>query len=158
MKIEAIAATYGLCDPPPDKRRRVPSFDELERSVERQYGAYLPANASIPGQLKNALDWASRPYPDNALRQKPVAVVGVSTGVFGAVWAQAELRKVLATAGAHVLDDELAISTAHDAFDRDLTLTDRVLSTRLEHILAKLQVRAIREIIPLGDGSARAPQ
>ena len=64
-------------------------------------------NGSIPGQLKNALDWASRPYPDNALRHKPVAVIGASTGLFGAIWAQADLRKVLATAGAHVLDEEL---------------------------------------------------
>jgi chromate reductase len=95
-------------------------------------------NASIPGQLKNALDWASRPYPDNALRQKPVAVVGASTGVFGAVWAQAELRKVLTTAGAHVLDDDLPIGNAYEAFDDDRRLADGELSTRLEHILVNL--------------------
>ena len=59
-------------------------------------------NASIPGALKNALDWASRPFPDNCLRGKPVAVIGASTGLFGAVWAQAELRKVLKTIGAAV--------------------------------------------------------
>ena len=52
-------------------------------------------NSSVPGQLKNALDWASRPFATNVLRFKPVAVVGASTGAFGAVWAQAELRKVL---------------------------------------------------------------
>ncbi len=51
-------------------------------------------NHSIPGQLKNALDWASRPLATNPLRNKPVAVVGASIGAFGAVWAQAELRKV----------------------------------------------------------------
>ena len=56
-------------------------------------------NASIPGVLKNAIDWASRPFPDNALRDKPVAVIGASTGLFGAVWAQAELRKVVASHG-----------------------------------------------------------
>ena len=59
-------------------------------------------NGSIPGVLKNALDWASRPFPDNALRGMPVAVVGASTGLFGAVWAQAEVRKVLETIGADV--------------------------------------------------------
>ena len=53
-------------------------------------------NSSIPGQLKNAIDWASRPIATNVLRNKPVAVIGASTGMFGAVWAQAELRKVLA--------------------------------------------------------------
>jgi chromate reductase, NAD(P)H dehydrogenase (quinone) len=98
-------------------------------------------NGSIPGQLKNAVDWASRPYPDNALRRKPVAVIGASTGVFGAIWAQAELRKVLTTAGADVLDDELPIGTAEEAFAEDRTLADRELSRRLEHILRGLMSR-----------------
>ncbi len=52
-------------------------------------------NASIPGVLKNALDWASRPVAETPLRGKPAAVIGASTGLFGAVWAQAETRKVL---------------------------------------------------------------
>ena len=73
-------------------------------------------NASIPGVLKNALDWASRPFPDNALRDRPAAVIGTSTGLFGAVWAQAELRKVLRHAGAHVLDEEVPVPTADLAF------------------------------------------
>jgi len=63
-------------------------------------------NSSIPGVLKNALDWVSRPVATNSLRNKPVAVVGASTGAFGAVWAQAELRKVLAAIGARVKDLE----------------------------------------------------
>ena len=69
-------------------------------------------NASIPGQLKNALDWASRPIAANVLRNKPVAVVGASTGVFGAVWAQAELRKVLSTIGARVVEGDVAVGQA----------------------------------------------
>src|SRR5689334_8728617 len=64
-------------------------------------------NASVPGQLKNALDWISRPFDTNVLRGKPVAVVGASKGAFGAVWAQAELRKVLGTIGARVVEAEL---------------------------------------------------
>jgi len=74
-------------------------------------------NSSIPGQLKNALDWASRPFPENALRGKPVAVIGASTGMFGAVWAQAELRKVLGATGARVLEVELAVGHAHEHLD-----------------------------------------
>jgi len=79
-------------------------------------------NASIPGQLKNVIDWVSRPVATNALRNKPVAVVGASTGAFGAVWAQAELRKVLAALGARVLGVELPVPHAHTRFDeRGLT-------------------------------------
>src|SRR6478735_3160354 len=76
-------------------------------------------NGSIPGVLKNAIDWASRPFPDNSLRGKPVAVIGASTGLFGAVWAQAEARKVLATIGADVLDRELPVGQADEAIGGD---------------------------------------
>ena len=69
-------------------------------------------NHSVPGSLKNAVDWVSRPLADNPLRSKPVAVIGASTGIFGAVWAQAELRKVLGALGARVLDHELAVGQA----------------------------------------------
>jgi chromate reductase, NAD(P)H dehydrogenase (quinone) len=69
-------------------------------------------NSSIPGQLKNALDWVSRPIATNPLRNKPVAVVGASTGAFGAVWSQAETRKVLKAIGARVLDAELPVGFA----------------------------------------------
>src|SRR5919201_2502646 len=61
-------------------------------------------NSSLPGQLKNAVDWASRPRATSVLRNKPVAVVGASTGAFGAVWAQAALRKVLGSAGARLVE------------------------------------------------------
>ena len=74
-------------------------------------------NSSIPGVLKNAVDWASRPIATNPLRNKPVAVIGASTGMFGAVWAQAELRKVLGAAGARVTEVELAVGHAHEQLD-----------------------------------------
>jgi chromate reductase len=87
-------------------------------------------NSSIPGQLKNAIDWVSRPVATNVLRNKPVAVVGASTGAFGAVWAQAELRKVLAAVGARVLDLELPVPHAHTRFE-DGALTDEEIGDRL---------------------------
>jgi chromate reductase len=95
-------------------------------------------NASIPGHLKNALDWVSRPFPNNALRRKPVAVIGASTGLFGAVWAQAELRKVLTTLGATVLEAELAVPAAHAAFTDDGRLRDPALATALQTIVDEL--------------------
>jgi chromate reductase len=81
-------------------------------------------NSSIPGVLKNAVDWASRPLATNPLRNKTVAVIGASTGMFGAVWAQAELRKVLGAAGARVTEVELALGHAHEHLDATGNLTD----------------------------------
>lgn len=91
-------------------------------------------NSSIPGQLKNALDWVSRPLATNPLRNKPVAVMGASTGAFGAVWAQAELRKVLATIGARVLEGDLAVGHAHDRLDETGRLIDPELREQLSEV------------------------
>ena len=71
-------------------------------------------NHSVPGALKNALDWVSRPLATNPMRNKPAAVIGASTGMFGAVWAQAELRKVLGAIGAKVVDRELPVPMADE--------------------------------------------
>jgi chromate reductase, NAD(P)H dehydrogenase (quinone) len=95
-------------------------------------------NASIPGVLKNAIDWASRPFPDNVLRGKPVAVMGASTGLFGAVWAQAELRKVLRHTGAEVLDAELPVGLADQGFTPQGELADPELGLRLADLLEAL--------------------
>ena len=95
-------------------------------------------NASIPGQLKNALDWVSRPIATNTMRNKPVAVVGASTGAFGAVWAQAELRKILAAMGARVVDDGVALGHAPTRFDGAGTLVDEDLREELAEVVAEL--------------------
>jgi len=101
-------------------------------------------NASVPGQLKNALDWASRPFPGNVLRDKPAAVIGASTGLFGAVWAQAEVRKVLKTIGARVVEHELPVGQAHGAFGPDGDLADPELRAQLAEVVDALlrEVRA----------------
>jgi chromate reductase len=133
--------------------KSIPPFDEDdERSpgaaVERWREAIEDADAllfatpeynhSIPGALKNAVDWASRPVAEAALRGKPAAVLGASTGMFGAVWAQAELRKSLAAAGARVIDRELPVPDAENAFDAQGALADREQSLVLGEILAEL--------------------
>jgi chromate reductase len=99
-------------------------------------------NHSIPGQLKNALDWASRPIATSVLRNKPVAVIGASTGAFGAVWSQAELRKVLAATGARVADVELAVGHAHERFDDGGRLIDESLRRELGEVLDALSAEA----------------
>src|SRR3954469_14222146 len=95
-------------------------------------------NSSVPGQLKNALDWASRPLATNVLRNKPAAVVGASTGAFGAVWAQAELRKVLAATGARVVEGEVAVGRAGDRFDADGRLVDEEHREQLAELVGAL--------------------
>jgi chromate reductase len=124
----------------PDGARRLREAIEAADAVLIATPEY---NSSLPGQLKNAIDWASRPFPDNALRNKPVAVIGASTGMFGAVWAQAEARKVLSATGARVIEVELPVAGADEAFDGD-RLADEELHHRLREVLDEL-VAAARE-------------
>src|SRR6266542_4960612 len=99
-------------------------------------------NGSVPGQLKNAVDWLSRPRGSAALHNKPVAVVGASPGMFGAVWAQADLRRILKTAGARVVEAELPVAKAHEAFDEDGRLLDDEVHAKLQEIFAQLAAEA----------------
>jgi chromate reductase, NAD(P)H dehydrogenase (quinone) len=118
-----------------------PAVERLRARIEGADALLIATpeyNASVPGVLKNAIDWASRPFPDNSLRDKPAAVIGASTGLFGAVWAQAELRKVLRHTGARVLDEELPVATAEWAFTGDGELADAELDTRLGDLLEAL--------------------
>ena len=135
-----------------DGLKQVPPYDEDDdvqprtASVARLNAAIANAdavlfatpeyNASIPGQLKNAIDWISRPVATNVLRNKPVAVVGASTGAFGAAWAQAELRKVLAALGARVLDVELPVPHAHTRFDERGLTDDEIRASLAEAVEA----------------------
>jgi chromate reductase len=128
-------------DTPETEPASVARLREAIASVDGVLIATPEFNGSIPGALKNALDWASRPFPDNALRGKPVAVVGASTGLFGAVWAQAEVKKVLGIIGADVLDGELPVGQASGAFGDDGHLVEPDLRNALEELLGVLAAR-----------------
>jgi len=119
----------------PDGARRL--RDAIE-SADAILIATPEYNSSLPGQLKNAIDWASRPLGTNALWGKPVAVVGASTGMFGAVWAQAEIRKVLAASGARVIEKDLPVGHADEAFTDDGRLADAELRERFVEMLDEL--------------------
>jgi chromate reductase len=95
-------------------------------------------NATIPGQLKNALDWLSRPYGDCALTDKPVAVVGVSPSDYGADWSQQDLRKVLGVCGAQIVERRLCIPRADMAFDEAGQLRDPATQATLTLLLDDL--------------------
>ena len=110
----------GLRDIPPydqddDVEDAPDAVARLRAAVAEADAVFLTTpeyNSSIPGALKNALDWVSRPLATNAMRNKPVAVVGASAGIFGAVWAQAEVRKVLGAMGARGADGEVVVGQA----------------------------------------------
>ncbi|HET7443555.1 MAG TPA: NAD(P)H-dependent oxidoreductase [Solirubrobacterales bacterium] len=131
-----------------------PAAVEELRDAVREADAVLIAtpeyNHSLPGQLKNALDWISRPAGKSALMGKPAAAIGTSTGMFGAVWAQAEARKVLAALGGRVVESELPIPRAQEHYaDGRLELAPEQ-SQQLQEILAELasEVEELAESVP----------
>lgn len=94
-------------------------------------------NGSIPGVLKNAVDWASRPKAEAALRGKPVAVAGASPGQYGALWAIQDLRRVLGVAGARVIEGEVSVPRVNEAFDQSGVLTSPLVTERIRsHVVS----------------------
>jgi chromate reductase len=83
------------------------------------------------------------------LRQKTSAVIGASTGLFGAVWAQAEVRKVLKASGANVVENEPPVGMADSAFTEDGSLADPELAERLADVLGDLarEIRTPAEVV-----------
>ncbi len=111
-----IELFHGLKDIPPydadddapgDQPLAVQRFKDALDGADGILIATPEYNSSIPGALKNALDWASRPLAESPVRNKPVAVLSSSTGMFGGVWAAAETRKVLGALGARTLEDSV---------------------------------------------------
>jgi chromate reductase, NAD(P)H dehydrogenase (quinone) len=126
------------------------SVSDLRKAI-READAVLIAtpeyNHSIPGQLKNALDWASRPAGESSLNGTPAAVIGASTGMFGAVWAQAELRKVLSAMGGRVLEAELPVAHAAELRHGNRLELAPEQAEQLDEILAELVAAAERELV-----------
>jgi chromate reductase len=122
-------------DPAPEPVQRL---REAVRDADAVLVATPEYNHSIPGGLKNALDWLSRPLATSPLKGKPAAVIGGSTGMFGAVWAQAEARKVLAAIGAQVLDRELPIPNVDEQFGEDGALVEEDLAEGLADLVGAL--------------------
>ena len=141
----------GLTDIPPydedlDSVATPASVASFREEIDRSDAVLIATpeyNGSIPGALKNALDWASRPFATNVLRNKRVSVVGASTGLFGALRAQAELRKVLTVIGADVLESGLSVFSAHEAFGVDGQLRDAGMGRALCAVVDDLAGRSM---------------
>lgn len=96
-------------------------------------------NRSIPGVLKNMLDWTSRPYGDSAWDGKPVGVLGASVGSIGAALAQYHLKQILNYLNAHVMGQPEFYLNATEKFDERGNLTDAGTKTHIEKYLAAFQ-------------------
>ncbi len=115
-----------------DLRRRIKQADALLFATPEY-------NTTMPGQIKQVVDWGSRPYgPEAALYGKPAAVIGASKTDYGAIWAQDHLRKALALAGARVTEVELPVGGAASKFDQTGKLTDPETIARIEEIVSAL--------------------
>ncbi len=102
-------------------------------------------NGSVPGVLKNAVDWASRPKLGAALANATVAVVGASEGQFGGLWAQNDLRKILGVAGARVVGEPLPVARVHEKRDAEGRLLDEDVREQLRLMLETLAAGAAVE-------------
>jgi NAD(P)H-dependent FMN reductase len=94
-------------------------------------------NGSIPGVLKNAIDWLSRPFGNGALKDKPLAVVGAAAGQYGGVWAHDESRKSFGIAGPRVVED-LKLSVPAKSFDGKHPRENAEVAANLRDIVGKL--------------------
>ena len=93
-------------------------------------------NGTVPGQLKHVIDWGSRPFGAGALRNKPVAVFGLSVSDYGALWGAEAVRKSFGIAGARIISEiDLAIGGAGSKFAEDGKLIDEELSEQLRSLV-----------------------
>jgi chromate reductase len=115
---------------------------ELKRGIRAADAILLVTpeyNYSIPGVLKNAIDWASRPYGDNSWDGKPVAVMGASIGSLGTSRAQYHLRQVFVFLNMHALNrPEVMISSAAERFDEQGNLKDENTGKHIRNLLESL--------------------
>lgn len=115
---------------------------ELKRRV-READALLVVtpeyNYSVPGVLKNAIDWASRPYGDNAWDGKPAAIMGASIGAIGTARAQYHLRQIFVFLNVFPVNQpEVMIGNAHERFDAEGNLTDEATREYVRRLLQSL--------------------
>ncbi len=129
---ENLRSEQGEPEPVSDLKERIAGAGALLIATpEYNYG--------IPGVLKNAIDWASRPPDTSPLHHKPVAVIGASTGLFGTVRAQLQLRQVFVFTESYVLGKpEVLVPRAAEKFDSAGELTDTATRDQLAKQLAAL--------------------
>lgn len=135
----AALPSYEPAAAPPE------ATETLRSAVEYADGVLIATpeyNGTLPGALKNAIDWAATPPRRGPFRGKPVAVVGTDRGSVGCDWAHADVRKVLEVAGARVVSRNLSIDGAEDAFTNEGALAEATHRDRLRGLLDELLAEA----------------
>jgi chromate reductase len=126
-----------------DEEKNLPAeVVEFKRQI-READALLIATPeycySIPGVLKNAIDWASRPYGESAWRDKPVAIMGASEGAYGTIVAQQHLRQIFVDLKMFPVNEpEVMICDAAKHFDKDGELADHSTKELIRQLLQNL--------------------
>jgi chromate reductase len=130
---------------------RVSELKEKVRAADAILFVTPEYNYSVPGVLKNAIDWASRPYGDNAWMGKPVAIMGASIGMLGSGRAQYHLRQMFVFLNMYAVNQpEVMIANATQKFDKDGKLTDEAAGKLIMQLLANLRdwARKLKGAIP----------
>ncbi|HLX13194.1 MAG TPA: NAD(P)H-dependent oxidoreductase [Bacteroidota bacterium] len=143
---DASVEVFELNDIPPfnaDIEKDLPQSVKLLKEKLKSADAVLICtpeyNYSIPGVLKNAIDWGTRPGGDNSWSGKPVAIMGASTGRFGTARAQYHLRQILVTLNMYALNrPEVMITEAPKKFDAEGNITDEETRKRIGDLLDAL--------------------
>ncbi len=118
---------------------RVKEFKKKIKAADAILIATPEANYTIPGVLKNAIDWASRPYGDNAFDGKPVGLMGATIGNLGTARAQYHLRQSFVFLNMHPLNQpEVMVSVAQEKIDQNGRVTDPKTREKIKELLASL--------------------
>jgi chromate reductase len=142
-------AQLEICDlagiPPfnQDLENQMPEIVKGFKAKIRAADAILIAtpehNFSVPGVLKNAIDWASRPYGDNSFEGKPVAIMSASTGLLGGARAQYHLRQTFVFLDMHPVNKpEVIVTFARDKIDEQGNVTDETTRKIIKQLLESL--------------------
>lgn len=139
--------TFEILDfrdfPPYNPDIEIPEEIKIFKDKIKQSDAVLFSTAeynySVPGNLKNAIDWASRPYGDNSFEDKPAAIISESTGQLGGSRAQYHLRQIMVFLNMHPINKpEAIVPFAQEKFDEDGKLTDEKTREKIKELLEEL--------------------
>jgi chromate reductase len=148
VPLDAILEVFDLSNIPPfnqDFEQSPPDPVKDFKNRIRQADAVLIVtpeyNYSIPGILKNAIDWASRPYGDNAFDGKPAAIMSASIGMLGGARAQYHLRQSFVFLNMYPINSpEVMVAFAPDKFDKEGNLTDKITREKIVELLQELTI------------------